>query len=385
MASLPTAIGSLVIGLTIIAIFYNLFSLHASNLFFNKSPGDHLPPSFQPATIMVPLCGIDFDAYENYAALCRQDYSEYQIVFGVLNSEDSSVPTINRIIANFPKQDIALVVRPELIGQNFKVSNLQNMLDRVKHDRIVIVDSDIRVREDFLRSIVPLLNEEKVGLVTCLYRAASAPNMTSALEAIGITSEFQPSVLVARAIEGMRFALGATMATTRGTLESVGGFAAIADYLADDYILGHLVWKAGYQIRLSDYIVETSPGNLKFVPMMKHLIRLARGIQACRPWGYLGLVVTHGTALASLNALVSQASWSSLRLLASVLVVRVLVAWRIGVQQLGDNILRKHLWLLPVRDLLGFGIWCSALVSRRVEWRGKHFRIIRGGKIVQDA
>jgi ceramide glucosyltransferase len=177
--------------------------------------------------------------------------------------------------------------------------------------------------------------------------------------------------------------LGATMATTRGTLESIGGFPAIADYLADDYMLGNLVWKAGYQVRLSDTIVETTPGHFSFIAMMKHQIRLARGIRACRPRGYLGLVMAHGMALASFNALACQGSWSSLSLLLLILSTRLAIAWRIGVCLLGDNILRNYLWLLPIRDLLGFIVWCSALVGTRVEWRGQQFRIGKQGKIFQ--
>lgn len=382
MASLATATSFLLIGLTMTSVFYYLFSLWASTLFFRQSPacGNR---KLLPATLMVPLCGTDHDAYENYAALCRQDYPNYQIVFGVRDSKDSSVPIINKLIANFPERDIVLVVRPDVIGQNLKISNLQNMLDHVKHEQIVIIDSDVRVGEDFLHKIIPLLNDEKVGMVTCLYRASKAPTIPAVLEAIGITSEFQPGVLTAWAVEGMRFALGATMATTRGTLESIGGFPAIADYLADDYMLGNLVWKAGYQVRLSDTIVETTPGHFSFIAMMKHQIRLARGIRACRPRSYLGLVMTHGMALASLNVLACQGSWSSLSLLLLILSVRLATAWRIGVCLLGDNILRNYLWLLPIRDLLSFIVWCSALVGTRVEWRGQQFRIGKQGKIFQ--
>lgn len=382
MSSLLTATSFLLIGLAIASVLYYLFSLWASTLFFNQ-PAGHTSQELLPVTIMVPLCGADFDAYEGYAALCQLDYPDYQIVFGVRDSKDSSLPIIHRLIADFPGRDIALVVRRDLIGQNLKISNLHNMLDHVKHEQLVIIDSDVRVREAFLRKIIPILNEEKVGLVTCLYRASKAPTLPSVLEAIGTTSEFQPSVLVARAIEGMRFALGATIAITRRTLTSIGGFPALADYLADDYMLGNLVWKAGYEVRLSNTIVETAPGHSTFIAMMKHQIRLARGIQACRPWSYLGLVVTHGTALASLNTLICQGSWSSLRLLLLVLSIRLASAWQIGVRQLNDNILRNYLWLVPIRDLLSFFTWCSALVGKKVEWRGKQFRIGKEGKIVR--
>jgi ceramide glucosyltransferase len=382
MSPIPSVISFLLVGLTITAMLYYLLSLWAAVRFF-RQPDGSTNSALQPVTIMVPLCGADLGAYESYATLCRLDYPDYQIVFGVSDSRDSSLPIINRLIAEFPGRDIALVVRPDLIGQNLKISNLHNMLARVKHDLIVIIDSDVRVREDLLRKIIPMLTEERVGLVTCLYRALKAPTLPAVVEAIGITSELQPNVLVARTLEGMRFALGAVMATTRRTLNAVGGFPALADYLADDYILGNLVWKIGYEVRLSKTVVETTPGHFSFRAMMNHQIRLARGIRACRPWSYLGLVVTHGTALASLNTLINQGSWSSLKLLVLAVSIRMATAWQIGVRRLEDRILRRYIWFLPIRDLLGFATWCSALLVRRVEWRGKRFRIGKEGKIVR--
>jgi ceramide glucosyltransferase len=385
MVTLFTATRLILTGLTIAAVLYHLSSLWISMFFFSRRAKAQSTEAFQPATILVPVCGADPKAYDNCASLCRQDYPDYQIIFGVRDSRDVSVPTIEKVIADFPERDVVLVIRPELIGENFKVGNLQNMLGAAKYEPLVIVDSDIRVGPDFLRQVVPLLKEESIGMVTCLYRAAEVPNTVSALEAIGITSDFQPSVLVARALEGMRFALGAVMALNRKTLEFIGGFPAIADYLADDYMLGHLIWKAGYEVRLANYVVETQVAHREFLSMMKHQIRLARGIRACRPWSYIGLLVTHGTALATLNVAVSHASGLSLGLLLSVLMLRFIVAWRVGVQQLADGVLRKYLWLLPIRDLLGFVIWSSALFSRRAEWRGQSFRILNGGKMVHDA
>jgi ceramide glucosyltransferase len=382
MSPIPSVISFLLVGLTITAMLYYLLSLWAVDRFF-RQPDGWTNSALQPVTVMVPLCGADLGAYESYATLCRLDYPDYQIVFGVTDSRDSSLPIINRLIAEFPGRDIALVVRPDLIGQNLKISNLHNMLARVKHDLIVIIDSDVRVREDLLRKIIPVLNEERVGLVTCLYRALKAPTLPAVVEAIGITSEFQPNVLVARTLEGMRFALGAVMATTRRTLNAIGGFRALADYLADDYIFGNLVWKTGYEVRLSKTVVETMPGHFSFSAMMKHQIRLARGIRACRPWSYLGLVVTHGIALASLNTLINQGSGSSLKLLVLAVSIRMVTAWQIGVRRLEDRILRKYIWFLPIRDLFGFVTWCSALLVRRVEWRGKEFRIGKEGKIVR--
>ena len=184
-------------------------------------------------------------AYESYAALCCQDYADYQLVFGVCDPCDTAIPIVRQLMTNFPERDIALVVCADTFGTNPKVSNLHNMLRCVKYEQIVIVDSDIRVGRDYLRTIIPWLNDTRVGLVTCLYRAAQAPDLATRLEAIGITAEFAPGVLSAWLLEGMHFALGSTMATTKTVLKAIGGLQAIGDHLADDFMLGYLIAKAG--------------------------------------------------------------------------------------------------------------------------------------------
>jgi ceramide glucosyltransferase len=286
-------------------------------------------------------------------------------------------------MANFPERDIALVICPKTIGSNLKVSNLYNMLAYVKHEWIVIVDSDIRVGTAYLRSVMPLLADERVGLVTCLYRAAQAPAFAARLEAIGITADFVPGVLAAWLLEGMHFALGSTMALTRTTLKAVGGFQAIGDYLADDFMLGNLIAKAGYEVCLARYVVEVVVAPMGFYDMLKHQLRWSRSMRFSRPVGYLGAVLTHGTALALLNLLVHNGAVPSLALLGVALSVRLGMAWLIGIHWLDDKVLHKSFWLLPLRDLLNFGIWCLGLVGKRVEWRGRLLEIIGDGKIVQ--
>ena len=346
---------------------------------------DHRPPaeSLPPVSIMVPLYGADFKALENYAGLCRQDYPEYQIVFGVRESNDSSIPIIERLKSDFPERDIALVINSKVIGTNLKVSNLANMYTRVKHGHIVIIDSDIRVTADYLRAVTAPLANPRVGLVTCLYRAAETPDFAARLEAVGITAEFAPGVLMAWMLEGVRFALGSTMATTRARIDAIGGFAALADYLADDFMLGNLVAAEGYEVRLSQHVVETAMAPSGFAGMISHQMRWARSTRISRPLGYLGLILTYGTALAVLTVLVDRGSILSLSLLAITLILRLTMGWMIGVYWLRDAILKRNFWLLPLRDLLSFGIWCSSWIGKRVEWRGQAFQVARDGKMIQ--
>ncbi len=376
-----SAIKLVLVVCTVAANVYYLLAIVAGFRFFSRQKADEISEPL-PATILVPLYGADFNAYENYARLCRQDYPEYQIVFGVRDSGDSSIPIVQKLIEDFQNRDVALVISDKTIGQNLKVSNLQNMLAAVKHDRIVILDSDIRVSPDHLRKVLAPLTDVRVGLVTCLYRAAEAPDFGARLEAVGITAEFAAGVLMAWMLEGVKFALGSTMATTRARLESIGGFPALADYLADDFMLGTLIAEAGYEVRLSDHIVETAMHPVGLSGMLRHQLRWARSTRISRPMGYLGLILTYGTALALLNVAVDRASAFSLGLLAATLVVRLTMGWLIGVHWLGDKILKKYFWLVPVRDLLSFVIWCLSWVGRRVEWRGQFFEVERDGKMI---
>jgi ceramide glucosyltransferase len=367
----------------VIGVVYYLLSLIAAGAFFlqySNSLSNFLPS----VTLLVPLCGEDFEAFENFCSLCSQDYPDYQIVFGVRNFDDRAIPVIRHLEARFPDRDIQLIISKEEIGSNLKVSNLQNMLVHAKNEHIVIIDSDIRVEKEYLRTIIPPLVNPHVGLVTCLYRSSRTPNLASRLEALGITTELMPGVLVSRLIEGVRFALGATMATTRARLQAIGGFQRIANHLADDYMLGHLLTKAGYEIHLSHGVVETLQPAMSFTAMLKHQVRLARGIRACRPLGHLGLIFTYGTVLSLLYSVSCGLSFSSLFLLGGTTVLRLFVGLVIGGYWLNDRALHTHFWLLPLRDLLGFLVWSISLFGSRVEWRGEVFKLQNGGVITSS-
>jgi len=337
---------------------------------------------FPPVSILIPLCGADFRAYQNYASLCSQDYPEFEIVFGVGDSKDSSIPVITRLQADFPQVPIQMVVSADEIGPNPKVSTLNNMLPQAGHEILLMLDSDIRVGPDFIKSICAEFPPD--GLLTCLYRAGEAPGTPSKLEASGISSEFAPGVLVARMAGGISFAFGAAIAISKKTLETIGGFAAIAPYLADDYMMGNLVRKAGLPVKLSRYVVETVLSNMSLTDFVRHQLRWARGIRACAPWGHAGSLITNGTALSFFYFVFSGFSRFGLFIFASVSALRLFMAWMLGVRRLGDKILRHNLLLVPLRDFFSLFIWSAALFGRRVEWRGRVFRLEENGKITPE-
>lgn len=377
---LPSVITFILAALTTASIVYYLVCITAARRFFSHPLGEP-PKELPPVTILIPLCGVDFKALDNYTSLCLQDYPQFQIVFGVQDPADTSINVVRRLLEQFPGQDISLVISQETLGHNPKVSNLQNMLSEVKHEHILIMDSDVRVDPDFLRSIVADSGNGKAGLVTCPYRAAEAPNLPSILESIGITGDFIPGVFVANFLEGMSFALGAAMLTTRKTLRSIGGFAAFADHLADDYMLGNLIHRAGLEVRLSHYVVATMPVYSSLAAVVSHQVRWARGTRVCRPLSYVGVIITHGTSLGLLTMASSGFSSATIALFGLVLAAHLTMAWTVGVSMLEDSILARNLWLLPLRDLLGFSIWCASFFGNTVEWRGRRFNLVRGGRL----
>jgi ceramide glucosyltransferase len=289
---------------------------------------------------------------------------------------------IHQLVKDFPEIPVRLVMGTDTIGENPKVNNLHNMLRTAKHEHIVFADSDIRVGRDFLREIMSHLVQRGVGAATSLYKAGAAPGFASRLEAVGISAEFAPGVFMAWMTEGITFALGATVATTRSQLDAIGGLRAIADYLADDFMLGYLIWKSGAEVRVVPHVVDTILGPMKIGELLRHQVRWGRGIRACRQRGHMGLLFTHGTVWALMAAFLSGFSASSVVLLGGVVSVRVAMAWYIGCRCLGDAVLKRNLPLVVVRDCFNFLVWCLSLAGHRVEWRGKTYILMPDGTIV---
>jgi ceramide glucosyltransferase len=384
------ALRALSLACVIAAIVYYVIAVVAGFLWFadrrrQRALGlDYTPP----VTIFKPVRGADAEAYENFASFLRQNYPEYQIIFGLREESDPAVPIIRRLIADFPERDIELVVSPDEFGHNAKVSNLQNMYAKARHDVLLIADSDIRVEPDYLRRVVaplrPQTNKPQVGMVTCLYRGTNAKTFAGLLENIGVSATFGPDVCSARALQGVKFAFGSTIATRRETLERIGGFPALADYLADDFLLGNHAAKEGLEVVLSDYVVEHVSAPDTFAAMLRHQVRWARTVRVSRPWGYRGMIMTHGVAAALAAALAWGFSGFASWLLAVTILARFLPLFVIGVYGLKDRALARYFWLAPVRDLIAFGVWAAGLVGDKVEWRGVKFRVTPGGKLMRS-
>jgi ceramide glucosyltransferase len=338
-------------------------------------------PSYQPAvSILKPVKGVDEQAYENFASFCRQDYPAYEMLFGVADPADPIIPLIERLQKEFPGLAIRLLVTDSL-GANRKASSLHRLSASAQHEILVVSDSDTRVTPDYLRRVVAPLADPAIGLVTCPYRGAEALTFTARLEALHMGVTFLPSVLVARQLLSMRFVMGATMALRRSDLDRAGGFAAVADYLADDYQLGLRICALGLRIVLSEYVVTTILGETSFREQLDREVRWTRTNRANRPAEYPGMALTFSVPLALALALVTPGDPLGWRLLAASILLRWLLGW-IMTGCTGDSESRRWLIWLPVRDLLSATVWAVGGLGRRIVWRGEEFVVGPDGRLV---
>jgi len=336
-----------------------------------------------PVSILKPLKGTDPQMYESLRSHCLQDYLEYEIIFGVSDPSDPAIALVNRLRAEFPQRSIQLIVCEKNLGTNTKVSNLAQIVAYASHEHLIVNDSDIRVPSDYLRKVIAPLAGLETGMVTCLYRGMAAPTLGSRLESLGISTDFAPGVLTARSLEGgIHFGLGSTLAFRRADLIAIGGFEAIADYLADDYELGHRIAGLGRKIELSRAVVETFLPPYSFAGFLAHQLRWGRTIRESRPSGYFGLLFTFGLPWAALTVIAARgANWSWM-LLAITALARCAMAWVVGSKVLRDPQVIRGLWLLPVRDFLALFIWAASFAGHTVTWRGESF-LLREGKLVR--
>jgi len=341
----------------------------------NVNPKQALPP----ISILKPLKGTDPEIYESFRSHCLQGYPEYEIIFGVSDPDDPAIESVKALQREFPDRRIQLLVSSKLLGANVKVSNLAQMMAIARYDHLIVNDSDIRVQPDYLRRVTAPLADSRVGMVTCLYRGVADATLGSRLEELGISTEFCPSVLAARQLEGgIHFGLGSTLAFRRAELEKIGGFTSFVEHLADDYELGKRIAGLGLLVKLSDVVVETYLPAYRLREFLAHQLRWARGVRDARTGGYLGLVFTFGL-LWSLLALAAsgEAHWAWGALAVTVF-LRLAVALVVGRSVLRDRQLLKNAWLIPLRDLLAVAIWIASLGGHTVTWRGDRFRLKKG-------
>ncbi|HEX4783046.1 MAG TPA: bacteriohopanetetrol glucosamine biosynthesis glycosyltransferase HpnI [Candidatus Sulfotelmatobacter sp.] len=378
-----------VLGCVSSSIYY-LICLRSATVFIRqRKAGESARPipssALPPVSILKPLKGNDPDIYESFRSHCLQDYPEYEIVFGVSDPDDPAVASVQQLQQEFPQRKIRLVVASEKLGANVKVSNLEQMVPTASYQYLLVNDSDIRVEADYLRRVIALLVDERVGMVTCLYRGVAAPTMGSQLEALGISTDFCAGVLVARQLEGgLRFGLGSTLAFRRTELEKIGGFRAIVDFLADDYELGHRIADLGLRVQLCDAVVETHLPAYDLRGFLAHQLRWARGVQDARTAGYIGLAATFGLMWGLITLIATSGARWAWAVLGITVLLRFAVAVAVGRVLLGDRQVVRQLWLLPFRDLIAVAVWIASFAGHTVTWRGDRFEL-KNGKLTRTA
>ncbi len=371
--------------LAVAGMGYFLAALVAARLFLAERRREQ--PAFAAGvSILKSLKGVDPGMMDAFRSHCTQDYaSEYELLFGVTSLSGPEAMAVERLQREFPEREIKLVECPMRLGTNGKVSTLIQLAAHARYGYLLINDSDITVAPRYLEQVMsgfaaPEVGPE-VGLVTTLYRGRGHGTLGSVFEALGIATDFQPSVLLSRLLEGgLHYGLGSTLAVRHEALEKAGGLEALVDQLADDYEMGVRIWKAGYRVVLSAAVVETAVPAYNWLGYIDHQLRWLRTVRDARPGGYVGLVVTFGLAWALLNVIASGLSPLSLWLLAMSFFLRFGLAMTVGAEVLGDHQVLPSLWLLPLRDLLALGLWAAGFAGNTIVWRGERFQV-KGGKL----
>lgn len=329
--------------------------------------------------LLKPLRGADPDLEPHLESFFLQGYLSFEILFAVRSADDPAVAVAERLMARYPNVPARLILTGEPPYANAKVWSMEKMAEAASAGILVITDSDTSVSKDYLQRVAAAFEPERVGAATSLYRGAPGADLWSKLEALGMSTEFMAGVVVANHLEGMKFTLGPSMAVRRDCLRAIGGFAAMADYLADDFVLGHWASEAGYQVALMPQPVNHHATALGFTSSFKHRLRWNRSSRFSRPAGYIGQGFTYGLPWALLFFLAAQCWWSGALLLA-VMVSRFWLAYELGARLLDDRGALRRFWLIPLQDMLSFATWVGGFVGREIIWRNERYRLLEGGK-----
>jgi ceramide glucosyltransferase len=380
--------------LTLAGMGYFIAAMVAARVFLRlrRAPLAAFAPG---VSILKSLKGLDPGMLDGFRSHCWQCYAgEFELLFGVSSLTDPAVAAVEQLKVEFPELAIRLIECPERLGTNGKVSTLVQLEQHARYDYLLINDSDITVSPLYLERVMACFapaaqeagkTQPEVGLVTALYRGRAHGTLASRLEALGIATDFQAGVLLSKLIEGgLHYGLGSTLAVRREALEKAGGLLPLVDHLADDYEMGARVAMAGYRVELSGEVVETGVPAYGWRGFTDHQLRWERTVRDARPWGYAGLIFTHGLGWAIVNVLASGLSPVSLWLLGLSFFLRLAQAMTVGAEVLGDHQTLPSLWLLPLRDVVAMGVWAAGFAGNSIVWRGERF-VLKNGKLRKAA
>lgn len=340
------------------------------------------PPALaatEPISILKPLAGLDLDLESNLRTFFEQKYLAFEILFAVRRAEDPAVAVVEKLKREYPQVPARLIVTGEPPYPNAKVYSLDHMLSAAAHDLVVMSDSDIRVDANLLLTIAAEFQDPKLGVATCPYRAVPGSSFWSRLEATGMNTDFWGSALVARMIEGMRFAVGPTIAARRQVLRDIGGFDRLKDYLAEDFVMGKFAAEAGHGVILSSYVIEHHIGSATLAENIAHRLRWTRSTRRSRPAGYVGQLFTMPLPLALLVFAAAPTWWPAVPV---TFAIRAFAAYIVA-----RGVLRTTInWLLlPIEDVTNFLFWIAGFFGNTIAWRGHHYQLFADGKFAPIA
>ncbi len=338
-----------------------------------------------PVSVLKPVHGLEPRLKENIESFFCQDYPQYEILFAADEEDDAALDVIREVSERYPRIRSRILVTGRPPWPNPPAYGFYRMSEVAAHDILVTSDSDVEVAPNYLREVVPPLLDSSVGMVTCLYRGKNVGGFWSALDAIGMSVEMTAGVLTASLLEGMKFGLGPTIVVRKDAVAKIGGYPAVGDYFSNDFVIGNLIEKAGYGVVLSRHVIDHVVPPMTFRRMWDREVRWAKGTRWSRPKGHLGtglvFAMPYGLCGFFAAATIGQ-PWLGAGILAAALLNRAIEAWAIGWGVVRDPRVRSAPWLYPVRDLLGFFVWCASYLSRRAVWRDKRYQLVEGGRIV---
>ncbi len=333
-----------------------------------------------PVTILRPICGLDRQLLENLRSTCRQDYPEYQVVFTVQDRDDPALPLLRQVQQEFGTERVSVAVHDLSVGPNGKVNNLLGGLREVRHDLLVISDSDVRLRPDYLRAIVQPFADPRVGCVHTLFRIGQAHRWYGRMSLLHVNADFLPNAVFAYVTGAAGFTLGPSVAIRRATLQKIGGFEAVSEYLAEDYEIGRRTLQVGQQVILLPYMVDVLEDYPSALAWWKHQVYWDQNARAAKPVGFFASILIRSVPFALLFALTRGLDPIGIQVLAGVLGIRLAavagILWRFQ-----DREGLRSLLLMPLQDCLGVATWALSFTQRTIRWRGQEYRLTTGGRM----
>ena len=331
-----------------------------------------------PVSVLKPVRGLDPEAYENYASFCRQDYPDYEILFCIGDSRDPALPLLERLQADFPGTRIRVLIGTGRIATNDKVAKLARLVEEASHEHLVINDSDVRVKADYLRQIVAPMADPGVGAVTCFYVPLKETSWVQRLQDVGMLSDFYPGILVAWQLDGVKFTLGPTICTTRGRLAEFSGYGSIENKPADDLWVGRLIAERGHEVVLLRYAINTVPDYQSLRDLFSKRLRWITVMRHMRPWGHAGLIFTLGLPWALAAVAIEPTALVAAGFLGGYFVVRCVLTLLVGSAGLHQRGVWAKLALIPAWDAMATLIWLTSFARKSISWRGHKYAIVNG-------